>query len=159
MVVLDKSTALVKANSTAISKTSPVEIMTARQEKIANLVLHGWSQRRVAAEIGVSQKTVQNDLKKIRKIWRQEIAKSYDDHVAQHTARYRQLSEALQPGIDKHDWKSIDTAIRLEDRVSRLLGLDMPQQMEVHISVEAIDKEINRLEAKIIDAEVIEEVE
>lgn len=143
--------------SQAALRPAIADQLTDRQEVIAGKVLHGWSQRRIAKHIGISQAMVSKEMVKVRAIWRQEMSKSYDDHVAQHTARYRQLSEALQPMIDSGDWKSIDTAIRLEDRVARLLGLDMPQQVEIHVTVEEIDKEINRLRAKIYDAEIVDD--
>jgi hypothetical protein len=135
------------------------DILTERQEKVAALRLHGLTLREISAEVGVTHTTVRSDLVKVRQVWRQNMSKSYDDHVAQSLARYEQLMKALKPGLEKHDWKSIDTAIRLEDRVAKLLGLDMPTQVEVSVTVEAIDKEINRLESKIIDAEVVENVD
>lgn len=123
------------------------DVLTQRQEQVAELRLHGLTLRKIAAELGVSHVTILNDMKKVRAVWRQNMTASYEEFVAVEMARYDQLARALAPGIERGDLKAIDTAIRLADRRARLLGLDSPQLHEVAVvTLEAVDAEIERLE-------------
>lgn len=126
--------------------------MTERQEVIAEMRLNGFTQEAIARQLEISQQTVSKELKKIRNIWRDRCALSYDEHVSQAVARYDQLAEALAPRIAMGQAVAIDTAIRLEDRRARLLGIDKPVEQKVTISIEAIDNRIAELEAKAADA-------
>ncbi|MGH9808565.1 MAG: hypothetical protein ACRD9W_15185 [Terriglobia bacterium] len=44
-----------------------------RQQQVAELRLHGWSQQAIADRLGVTQKTVSNDLKAIRRRWEKSV--------------------------------------------------------------------------------------
>jgi DNA-binding CsgD family transcriptional regulator len=154
-------------DNTQSVRTRPIKQeaqLTERQERVADMLLHRMTQRQIAKVIGVSQTTIHKDIIKIRKFWQQEMSKSYEAHVSEEIAKLDQLDAALADGIRRGDWKAIDTSIRLRDRKARLMGLDMPQKTEVHISIEALDEKIKELEAKaavpeeeIFEAEIVEE--
>jgi hypothetical protein len=50
-----------------------------RREQITALYLKGWSQAAIAKELGISQSTVSDDLKYIRRKWEQSSIRNYDE--------------------------------------------------------------------------------
>ncbi len=49
-----------------------------RRQRIANLYVQGWAQSAIALEIGASQPTISDDLKEIRKQWRESAVRDFD---------------------------------------------------------------------------------
>jgi hypothetical protein len=52
---------------------------TQRRQKVTDLYLKGWSQSAIATELNVSQSTVCEDLKFIRRKWEQSAIRNYDE--------------------------------------------------------------------------------
>ena len=60
-------------------------------EIISELYLRGWTQRRIAARIGVSHTQINRDLKTIQKRWMDSSVRNFDDARAEELARIDEL--------------------------------------------------------------------
>ena len=49
-----------------------------RREQAANLYVQGWKQDEIAKQIGVSQMTISNDIRKIQAMWRESAIRDFD---------------------------------------------------------------------------------
>lgn len=146
-----------------------VETADARRETVGQLRLRGWSTRRMAEYLGVSQSTIAHDLKKIRDVWKQNMALSYDQHVAEELAALADIEAQLDAAIASGKMEFIRDRVKIRERKARLLGLDSPVKHEVSIvSLDALDSEIIRLESllgevdetvddEILDAEIVDD--
>lgn len=99
------------------------------RKDVLELSLLGMRQVDIASKLGVSQPRVSQLLTEARREWREEGQRSYEEHVAETLAACRLLLAKLQPGIFAGDPRSIDSATRLVDRISKLLGLDHRDRM------------------------------
>lgn len=90
----------------------------------------GYTLQMIADQYGCTPQNVGQRLRKYRESLPKE---GYDEYVASATTRLEELRRALQPGIDAGDWKAIDTAIKLEDRIAKLHGIDKPVETKVEI--------------------------
>jgi hypothetical protein len=50
-----------------------------RRQKVADLYLQGWTQQAIADHVGLNQKTISNDLKRIRQEWRESAVRDFDE--------------------------------------------------------------------------------
>jgi hypothetical protein len=58
---------------------------TSREKRrllVAELYIKGWTQAAIAQQIGTKQPTISNDLRAIRKMWRQSQIRDFDEAVA-----------------------------------------------------------------------------
>ena len=62
---------------------------------IAELYLQGWYQVDIAQKIGVSQGQISQDLKVIRRRWREDTAIDFDEALLQELARISQLERTF----------------------------------------------------------------
>ena len=53
-----------------------------RQAKVAEFYLQGWSQLKIAAEVGSAQSTISRDLKAIREEWRKSRIRDFEEAIA-----------------------------------------------------------------------------
>lgn len=128
-------------------KTEPYD-PAERRELVAQLKLHGYSNRQIAKVTGVSHVTIGNDLKKIRAEWKQNMALSYDQHVATEIAAYDDMEKAISDEARAGNKEAIALRLRIRERRARLLGLDSPVKHEIQVvSIDALDQEIARLES------------
>lgn len=139
-----------------------IDEMTPRQEAVAGLRTNGYTLEEIARELKISVATAHRDLVRVREIWKDRMAQSYEVHVAEAAARLDRLRKALEPGLARGTATAIDAAVRVEERHARLIGLDKPVEQRVTISIEAIDAEIARLKAKrdlpVLEGEIIAEI-
>jgi predicted transcriptional regulator len=111
---------------------------TRRVEQVARLALLGLTQQQIADRLGISQPRVSVLMKQAKEEWREHRTQAYDDLVNQEIAHYRLLLEALESGIEAGSWKHVETAIKLAERRSRLIGLDHSDRMEeARVRIEA----------------------
>lgn len=133
-----------------IAENRDPEIRTQRRERVAHLRLLGYSQNEIARRLGVTQSAVSKDLSVAREEWKAQYAKSYEEHVNEQLATYDLLLKAMAVDIEMGVTDAIREARLLMERRARLLGLDSPIRHEVtHISLDALDQEIQRLEAEV----------
>lgn len=125
-----------------------------RRLLIADLLLERVPERVMAKRLGCSKSTVHREIERIRSEWRQRSAETFDAHVAESVAvldrlRSVALTHALAPDVSKPEWSAEARAI--EDRRSRLLGLDAPAKAELSVTVEDLDAKKRRA-AELLDA-------
>lgn len=62
-----------------------------RYQQVTTLYLRGWTQKQIAAEVGVTQGMISNDLKEIQRRWREETAFNLDEAKGKELARLDEL--------------------------------------------------------------------
>lgn len=101
-------------------------------------VKHGWSFRRIGAELGVNAKTAWSWCDAIREELHVDLSKRA--HAARDAAVER-LSEAAAHAavlyMQTDDPKHLTASVAAEGRIAALLGSDAPKQVEVKAEVES----------------------
>lgn len=62
-----------------------------RYQQVTTLYLRGWTQKQIAAEVGVTQGMISQDLKEIQRRWREETAFNLDEAKGKELARLDEL--------------------------------------------------------------------
>lgn len=109
-----------------------VDVMDATsraRKRVLELSLLGLRQVDIAERLGVTQGRVSQLLSEARREWLDEGSRTYEAHLTEQLARLELLLSRLECGIDLGDSRSIDSAIRIVERISRLLGLDHRDRM------------------------------
>lgn len=101
-----------------------------RLEFVAELTLLGFSPEKIAERLGVSTPTVKRDLEKVRIRWQENRQKSYSEFIEEELATQKMLLGALEEGIRSGSWKHVETALKITERRSRVIGLDHADRME-----------------------------
>lgn len=114
-----------------------------RQELCLNLRRQGHTIREIAVLLGVSANTVWRDLKTtITDIPRQEA----EELRQQEVQRLDNLQRAIWEKATSGDLQAIDRCVRIIERRCKLLGLDLPPQMNVSAAVDVdLDGAVDRL--------------
>jgi len=102
-----------------------------QKAEVYRLTLKGWTRRKIAEELGISLGTVQNRLDEAIK---ETVLPLAEDVRKQQLDRLDTYLVSLDAKIEKGDDKAINTALRIEERRARLLGLDAPQQLSQTIT-------------------------
>jgi hypothetical protein len=113
-----------------------------RRAQVALLILSHVPYRAIGQMLGISSGTVAEDVRIIRRQWRERAADSYEAHVAEEIAKLDVLERAwvakatpLHPLRSAEDVAAAEAATRVLDRVmrhrARLLGLMQPTRHEV----------------------------
>lgn len=139
--------------------------VAAEQSECLQLRLEGKSFRAIAAQTGLSTATVFNRVEAAISL---EINPKAEQLRAIESERLDVYLDRLKTRINSGDTHAIQTAIRISERRSKLLGLDMPQRIEANVSSHEVlqqDIELQELirEAKaknaVIEAELLAERE
>jgi transcriptional regulator with XRE-family HTH domain len=104
------------------------------QEKAWELRLRGMSQSQIAEVLGVTQPYVCILLKKALEEKKEELVGTAEKHVANQAGRLDSMLEALWEKVQAGDPKAIAAALAIEDRRSKLLGLDVAQRKALDIT-------------------------
>ncbi len=62
-----------------------------RRKLVAEMYLRNWSQWEIANHFGLSQNTIQDDLKVIQSVWQQKMVESFDEHKRRELAKIDNL--------------------------------------------------------------------
>ena len=109
-----------------------------RLEFVAELTLLGFSPPKIAERFGVSVGTIKSDLEKVRIRWQENRKKSYSEFIEEELATQKLLLSSLEAGIREGSWKHIETALKITERRSRVVGLDHADRMEqARVEIEA----------------------
>ena len=109
-----------------------------RLEFVAEMTLLGFQPRKIAERLGVSERVVKSDLEKIRIRWQENRQKSYSQFIEEELATQAMLMQALEAGIKSGSWKHVETALKITERRSRVMGLDHADRMEqARVEIEA----------------------
>jgi len=123
----------------ALSKISQAE----RQSKAAELYAQGLSMAAIGSMLGVCAATIYKDIQAAKALWRETSVEAIERLNDEHIRRTEELYQALLPGIRSGSPRSIEVAIKVLERQSKLLGLDAPEERKVNaitkVEVEYID--------------------
>lgn len=124
-----------------------------RLEFVAELTLLGLTPTKIAERLGVAESTIRNDLVKIRARWQENRQKSYSEFIEEELATQKLLLSSLEKGIREGSWKHVETALKITERRSRVIGLDHADRMEqarVEIESRQLDMISKAMEAVFI---------
>jgi hypothetical protein len=114
------------------SKAGPDKCRKAKTTSRAlSLRIKGMSYEQIASTVGCSVSKAYNDVKSALEKIEAECAEKAEEVRRIELTRIDSWLKALQPGIDAGEPRPIETALRLSERRSKLLGLDAPSKQEV----------------------------
>jgi len=109
-----------------------------RLEFVAEMTLLGFNPSQIATRLGVTERTIRKDLEKVRVRWQENRKKSYSEFIEEELATQRMLLQALEDGIKMGSWKHVETALKITERRSRVVGLDHADRMDqARVEIEA----------------------
>lgn len=109
-----------------------------RLEFVAELTLLGFNPKNIADRLGVSEGTIKKDLEKIRVRWAESRQKTYSQFIEEELETQKMLMRALEDGINQGSWKHVETALKISERRSRVMGLDHVDRMDqARVEIEA----------------------
>ncbi len=106
-----------------------------RLQTVEALHLKGHTNVYVAGKLGVDEKTVRNDLKRIQQLWRERVGQDIEQQKERSVAVYRQVqSEAWESLENAKDTSMVKptylNAIKnAEDSITKILGLEKPTKI------------------------------
>lgn len=124
-----------------------------RRRRAADLAALGYTQEEIARSLGISQPRVSQLLAEARQEWRQEQMSSYDHLVLSEHRYLVDLRRNLDAMVQSGSLDSIEAAIKLSERISRLLGLDHSDRMSERLVLveEAKTRIMGRAVAAMLD--------
>jgi Trp operon repressor len=134
--------------------TADDDLLAERRQRVSALRLMHYTQREIAAELGVSVATVNRDLAVVRAEWAERRSQSYESWVGEELAKLDLLERAILPAAISGDDKAQARLVQFMDRRARMMGLDKPERFEhTVITLDAVEAEIARLEREMADRE------
>jgi transcriptional regulator with XRE-family HTH domain len=128
---------------------SPVEREN-RRRKVASLMLAHWTQQQMAEALGVSRRTISDDVKAVRGEWKAERVEAYDRYRSEEIKRLEALERALWPQAMQGKWLAVDRVLNIIAQRSRLLGTEEPQKAIISVlTPELIERAITERQEKI----------
>lgn len=128
-----------KRRKTSTKQKAAQLAIEARREKAAQLKLAGWTDREIAAHLGVSLGTANTDINAVL----ERLQESAEDAIARQRrlalARLEKSIKGIWPGIEAGDLATVDTLVKVEQRRARLLGLDAPTKVESEVTNLTLD--------------------
>ena len=125
-----------------------------RRQKVSALRLMHYTEREIAAELGISPATAHRDIVAVRQEWADRRTQRYEEWIAEELAKIDLLERAILPAAISGDDKAQARLVQFMDRRARMMGLDKPQQMEhTVITMDAVEAEIARLEREMVERE------
>jgi Trp operon repressor len=138
----------------ATKLTADDDALAERRQKVSALRLMHYTQREIAAELGVSVATVNRDLAVVRAEWAERRSQSYESWVGEELAKIDLLERAILPAAISGDDKAQARLVQFMDRRARMMGLDKPERFEhTVITMDAVEAEIARLEREMTERE------
>ena len=104
------------------------------QEAAWKLRVAGKSMRQIGEELGLSAGYVCSLLQKALEEKKEELAGTAEKHISAQSARLDLMLQALWEKVQDGDPKAIAAALAIEDRRSKLLGLDVAQRKALDIT-------------------------
>jgi hypothetical protein len=121
------------------------EIEAAREErrvKVAELLINGYSARKIATQLGVHHSTVNDDIAAVRAQWAENQTHSYQTWVARELQRLDYLEEKLSLRLDRGDPAALQVALRIQERRAKYLALDQPTRVIIDDGLTAEIREL-----------------
>jgi len=137
-----------------VKLTADDDLLAERRQRVSALRLMHYTQREIAAELGVSVATVNRDLAVVRAEWAERRSQSYETWVAEELAKLDLIERAILPAAISGDDKAQARLVQFMDRRARMMGLDKPERFEhTVITMDAVEAEIARLEREMGERE------
>ncbi len=102
-----------------------------KRNRAYDLRLRGWSYRQIGAEMGVSHVTA---MRWINEYMAEVTLPLIDEVRKQEVDRMQRYLKALEERVNDGDDKAISLSIKISERLCKMLGADMPQQIQVEKS-------------------------
>lgn len=96
-----------------LSKHKALEVER-RQATVGELACKGWSQQRIADELGISQTLVSRDIRECRKKWRQDLAYTVEESIAYEMAKLTNLERMAYEGYANSCRDTVTTNVEIE---------------------------------------------
>lgn len=129
--------------ATTIRTKSEAANREARRKQVAANLLAGLTYRQMAEALGVSLGTITKDVRLIIDHWRKEQVEDVDGWMQVQLRRLDTMLKAIWNDVLNGDLKAADTALRIIERQSKLLGLDRLERSIVDWREEAQNAGIN----------------
>ncbi len=110
-----------------------------RNRDLLNDRVKGHSYETLAEKYGISMQRAHQIVKEYSE---QQIRPAAQEVVDTEIRRLERLLLALEPGIDKGNVRSIETAIRLSESLRKLLGVDAAVKTEMKLELDPATLEI-----------------
>lgn len=115
----------------------------ARKNEAYDLRIRGFSYRQIAAELGISVGTAHRWVAEVVAV---VVLPNVDEIRKQEVDRLMRYLERLDARIEEGDDKAISIAIKVSERLTKMLGVDMPTVSVVeNREVSEMDLDIRRL--------------
>ena len=110
-----------------------------RRSQVASLYHAGQTQQEIADRLGVSQKTVSDDLARLRAAWNAQATATIGVWVERELAfALAQRTSTLAEWQATHDSRLMAVVVRWTERLAKLLGLDAPDKIEINSKMDEI---------------------
>lgn len=124
-----------------------------RLEFVAEMTLMGFSPKKIGERLGLTEATIKKDLEQVRLRWQESRQKSYSEFIEEELETQKMLMRSLEDGIKQGSWKHVETALKITERRSRVMGLDHVDRVEqarVEIEQQQLDL-ISRAMERVMD--------
>lgn len=98
-------------------------IIEARREQVAELLLYGWSEARIADQVGVAPSTVHEDIVSIREVWQEATINNVAQTALLDLARLDFIISGQLPRAQS-DFKAAEAVMKAIEQKARILGYD-----------------------------------
>lgn len=98
-----------------------------RRKRVAANILAGLTYSEIAAHLGVSVGTIQEDANNIRQTWQREQLMAADEYISQELRRLDTAQTAIWQKVLDGDLGAVDRFIKISQRRMKLLGLDIDE--------------------------------
>jgi transcriptional regulator with XRE-family HTH domain len=108
-----------------------------RRQKVIELRIAGWSQERIAQDLGLSRRRVRQIIRREIEKARRRLRECADELLQLELDRLDRYLVCLNDRITAGEPRAIEVALKISERRARLMGLDAPERKEV--KVQSID--------------------
>lgn len=140
------------SKSPAARKAAAQTALTRRRARVTQLALAYVPQAAIAIEVGVSEATVSNDMKVIRRAWLDDAKSDIQTAIVKELGSLDRLESRLWSQFGSGDAITNDertrtalAILKTKERRAKLLGFDQPDLLEVTISDERLQYEVREL--------------
>jgi hypothetical protein len=103
---------------------------------IVELKKCGWSIDQIAFFTSLSRKHIVRRLRRYVKRAAKMMFQSTEDYITMSELNLNELRRALQPGIDRGEVRSIEAALKVEESLRKLKGIDEPERKVITSTVD-----------------------